>query len=850
MGLITYVAGNNSGLRRLDNLTLPWIDIPLNLLNPAQKVFLNPLRDVKTDPSDANKVFTVGNRLISTGVNGVYYSTNKGAIWNHVTGDITSPAYDFAYFYEVWPVNTSVIYTCGDQGYVFKSLDGGLSFNKTLTLPTPTGLPDPLQSSYALHFISPLIGVVSLESSVYKTSDGGISWAPLNGGLPLSALKSVTGIHMSADEQTINALGNHCVYRSIDGGLNWSIVVTFTNRSGLHLTWIDDNNLWGLCNGNERYVTNDAGATWVNISVYNSSPVSNKAGHLYDLSNGLFSQDANALVSSNGLVTGFFSETSPYGIEAIWNHFEEPGPTPCGCPEGFTYNAETNTCIGFEVTPVITNGTIYRVAQGNRIFNYGSGGTNFYENVTAKPKPLDSYSGSMKDNLGNSLIITNTLTNNLWGDIQLPDTLNGRLNVAGIWTNIPIYSGEQEPTDEWIGFTTCVNVTETKTYYIGLGADNQARFKVNSVMIAELTGCYNGFNFNKWHVFPITLNAGINIIELEGYNCSDYAAFAAEIYDTTLPQLLAMTLEAQLNAVILFSTKDKIGSTFDLGTNSGYSCPEGWSLSLCTGVYQCVRNEEGPFEPCNCYLITDCTNRENTRLITSDIELNVNLIYVFEGYPDMCWTIELSVLCKTDDPITIVTSSFETCLACAGVCYELTDCEGIQDSELVSNDLSALVGRVIKQNGCPDKCWIVSGPINCGALTNVITIIADYEECSACLPKPVPEPPLTLKPRTIQPGYTPPVCNTDYIHKVNCTLAEAVFQQVASKRYGLEFCCAVDLNKWWIKKEMLDLKSIYDPNACVATPIDCCPPCNVIALINIFNVITCPPPTNVTSIII
>jgi len=48
----------------------------------------------------------------------------------------------------------------------------------------------------------------------------------------------------------------------------------------------------------------------------------------------------------------------------------------------------------------------------------------------------------------------------------------------------------------------------------------------------------------------------------------------------------------------------------------------------------------------------------------------------------------------------------------------------------------------------------------------------------------------------------------DYHHKVNSEFAEAVYQEMASARYGIEFCCSKDLDKWSIKKELLDLNAV------------------------------------------
>jgi hypothetical protein len=50
--------------------------------------------------------------------------------------------------------------------------------------------------------------------------------------------------------------------------------------------------------------------------------------------------------------------------------------------------------------------------------------------------------------------------------------------------------------------------------------------------------------------------------------------------------------------------------------------------------------------------------------------------------------------------------------------------------------------------------------------------------------------------------------NIEYDNTVNEKFAEAVYQKMASKRYGIEFCCDTDLKKWSIKKELLDLNAL------------------------------------------
>lgn len=831
MATRTYIVGTNSRVRRLDELTGPWTEVAVNLA-PLGVPISVILRDVMTDPLNSDKVFVVGQRDVGTGATGIYISSDAGAVWSQPSGDIALLGLDFGNLWEVWAVSSTVIYACGDGGLVFKSTDGGATFNQTTTLPTPTGLIDTKVNAYSIHFIDANTGIVGVNDFVYKTTNGGATWTALNGGVAInnpSPIVSFRGVHLSADQQKIVALGERGIYYSADGGATFSFVQTF-GALGLHLTWTNDNLLYGFGTGSQRVGTVDGGATWSTINAFDGTGIAHHAAHLYAEPNGFYSANGNIFATADSFTTGALSDSQQWTIFAVWTRVDEP-VEPCGCPEGFTYNFETEECDGFQTTDVIASPTIYTVGTGNKLTAY-SMSTNFYQNIDALPYPISSLGGVMKDSFAVPLAITNNVMNDLWGDVQMPDTINGRLNVAGIWTDIPLVGITQNPTNEWIGFTACVEVPETKVYYIGIGADNKARFKINGQLIAYLDGCTNTFNFGTWHVFPITLSAGTNFVELEGWNCNNYAAFAAEIYDATLPQLIAMTLEAQLEAVTIFTTKGKEGSQFDLGSNSGYSCPPGWLLSFCGGVYQCVQAMSLPFEPCNCYLATDCTNPAYQVLITTAEPLDLNRIYQFQGYGEVCFSIEVSRDCEPDATFITVVDSFVDCITCRGICYLLSDCAGVEPSQVVANDLAEYIGQVVKITRCPNICWFVEGVVACNGVSDIVTLEETFTTCVECNP-PAVVPPLTLKHRSVKPGYDTPNCSPEVVEQINCNFAEAVFQQVSSRRYGITFCCEAlrSFDEWTIKKEMIDLNMLQDPDMCVNGPNPCCPPRCVTAVI-------------------
>jgi hypothetical protein len=93
--------------------------------------------------------------------------------------------------------------------------------------------------------------------------------------------------------------------------------------------------------------------------------------------------------------------------------------------------------------------------------------------------------------------------------------------------------------------------------------------------------------------------------------------------------------------------------------------------------------------------------------------------------------------------------------------------------------------------------------------------------------------------RSIKPGLKDTGCTPEYVSNISCRFAEVFYQEVASTKYGIEFCCKEDSDKWLIKKELLNLKLITNPEACLTITNNCCPPCNVIAEI----ILPCDPPS-------
>jgi len=83
--------------------------------------------------------------------------------------------------------------------------------------------------------------------------------------------------------------------------------------------------------------------------------------------------------------------------------------------------------------------------------------------------------------------------------------------------------------------------------------------------------------------------------------------------------------------------------------------------------------------------------------------------------------------------------------------------------------------------------------------------------------------PITLKNnRTIRPGYNTPGCDADRYDQITCKFADVMYKIVLEKRYGITNCCPDDDEKWLLKKELIDLQALKDPNyICPECPCPC-----------------------------
>ena len=194
---------------------------------------------------------------------------------------------------------------------------------------------------------------------------------------------------------------------------------------------------------------------------------------------------------------------------------------------------------------------------------------------------------------GTGTIVETSTTQNIWRRTQ-PSGLDGPLNRCALWATDSDPNNDP-PYNVWLGFSVCLTgILAEKTYYVGIGADNNYKLTLDGNVILNTVGgpLDNSVDaFKYWHVYPVVIGDGDHTLELFGLNNANIAGFGCEIYDNTLEELTGFTTYSQLNVIFTSSGETQATVVQNLSNqylSSGYTCTSG-VYSACDG--NCIQYE-------------------------------------------------------------------------------------------------------------------------------------------------------------------------------------------------------------------------------------------------------------------
>jgi hypothetical protein len=250
----------------------------------------------------------------------------------------------------------------------------------------------------------------------------------------------------------------------------------------------------------------------------------------------------------------------------------------CFCPAGYTVSNDNFNCYEeFTNFPLSQIGPYY-TATGSTSVTYGNGGYRIYN--------VDDYNIT-----GGSISGTYALNGTNYGPKVTPEEIfwSNRMNDTLIWVsgNTSWPNGDTGYPD-FVSLCTVIEPTETKLYYIGVGADDDAIILVNGTEIINQSDS-SVINHEIWKIYPVLLYAGPNNIEIKCYNRISTGGFGFEIYENSLTEISVATGTTMLN--IIFTTENYKTGNISGGTEfcSNYLCPIGYTYDSDFG--DCRRTE-------------------------------------------------------------------------------------------------------------------------------------------------------------------------------------------------------------------------------------------------------------------
>ncbi|MFZ4521454.1 MAG: VPS10 domain-containing protein [Bacteroidales bacterium] len=234
-----YIGASTGGILKTTDMGLTWT-------NTFTGVPVISVGDIAIDPNNSQVLYCGTGEANSSSFsflgNGIYKSVDAGSTWQHM--GLTNSAYigrvvvDYSNSQRIFAAACGNLFTSSDERGVYRSNDGGQSWQRVLYINDSTSAIDIVQ-----HPTNPQILYASMwerirgltyrqsfgeGSGIWKSTDGGTTWNELTNGVPTGTNVGRIGLAIAkSDPDILYAFYDLAdyevgVYKSVDAGLSWT----------------------------------------------------------------------------------------------------------------------------------------------------------------------------------------------------------------------------------------------------------------------------------------------------------------------------------------------------------------------------------------------------------------------------------------------------------------------------------------------------------------------------------------------------------------------------------------------------------------------------------------------------
>ena len=330
------------------------------------------------------------------------------------------------------------------------------------------------------------------------------------------------------------------------------------------------------------------------------------------------------------------------------------------------------------------------------------------------------------------------------------------------------------------------------------------------------------------HIITLTAYEGCWSIKITDQSCDCAVNVTVQEYfdkcEDCLPIIAYQFTNCNNPLIIKYSTDDY---SVYVGQSVQLDCGECWLVEQIDFIPPATQTININYTFPNCaacntiyYKLTDCEGIVDPIITSSNLTQVVDKIIKIENC-DTCWIISETRDIQDVNIVTVV-AEYNTCEDCIVdkpcICSKITNQSNVTKAYTYL-DCKAIIQEVIVNAGeSSDKAclfnWILTQE------DKDLSYIEYFGDCVGAGPYQCP--PAPLPKRKVKPGYSTPSCDIEKYEKITCKASEIYYKQVMRLRYGISNCCPEDEEKWLVKKELIDLDALRDPNYICKPTTSCC----------------------------